>query len=300
LVPWGKKYIQPKDWGWKKKKRKLNNNTKKKTVLITGCSSGFGYLTSNFLASKGYVVYSGVRKEKDLNMFNSSNIYPIHLDITWDQDRIFGVVNKIVEKEGKIDILINNAGFGILGITGSFNINEIKNQFETNLFGQFKVIKSVLPYMRAQKNGLIININSIAGLYTSAFYGVYSSSKFALEALTTALRVEESVNGIKVVSVNPGSHNTNFWKNVRFPDEPEDLNKIIASEVNSKLARFRGDPMNVVRTIYKIVNSKNPRKNYLVGWSAYIIHYFYPVIPQVVVDFFSKKTMFVLQRKRAR
>ena len=268
-----------------------------KVILITGCSSGFGYLTAKLLSSNGHIIYAGVRNEKDLKIFNQKNIKPILLDVTWSQDKINKVIEVIKSNESKIDVLINNAGFGFLGVTGSFSVEELKEQFETNVFGVFKTTKAVLPYMRKQKRGLVINISSIAGIQTSAFYGVYSASKFALEALATSMRAEESLYNIDFVSVNPGSHVTKFWENVKFPKELELFNKLMADKINSKLARFRADPMNVTYTIERIINTERPRKNYLVGLSAYLLSIANWLLPYGVIDFVSKKVMVNLGKK---
>lgn len=271
-------------WSVIKNTTGLNN----KVILITGCSSGFGFEMAGLLAKRGHTVYAGVRDTDDLRLVDGKNIYPVLLDVTWNQEKISELIHEIINKEGKIDVLVNNAGFGILGLVGSFNENEIKEQFETNLFGQFKMAKAVLPGMRKQRRGLIINISSVAGLHTSAFYGVYSSSKFALEAITAAMRVEESLYGIDVVSVNPGSYTTKFWENVKFPAEFEPLNNIIAAEIQSKLARFRANPMNVAYAVEKIINTPNPKKNYLVGLGANLIYYGKNFVPNRFVDWFAK------------
>ena len=163
----------------------------RKVILITGCSSGFGYETAKLLSERGFVVYAGIRKEKDLSILNGTNLKTVLLDVMWTQEKIDGVVNKIIEKEGRIDVLVNNAGFGFLGLIGSFTEEEIRDQFDTNFFGQFKMIKSVLPYMRQEKDGLIVNISSTAGYSANAFYGVYSASKFALEALPQMIQIKK-------------------------------------------------------------------------------------------------------------
>ena len=269
----------------------------KKVILITGSSSGFGNEVAKLLASKGHTVYAAVRKEADLSLFEGTPINPILIDVTWPQEKITEAVTTIIQKDGTIDVLVNNAGYGTLGIVGSFSVDEIKDQFETNFFGAFKMIKAVLPYMRKQKRGLIINISSIAGIHTSAFYGIYSSSKFALEALTTALRVEESINGIDVVSVNPGSYITKFWVNARFPVEPEPLNKLILSQIHEKFTRLRGNKVNVVSVIEKIINTEHPKKNYLVGISAYTLAFIGWITPAFVIDFVGKKVMASLGKK---
>lgn len=258
-----------------------------KVVLITGCSSGFGYETAKLLAAQGYRVYASVRDPRDLSIFEGNNPKPILLDITWPQERINTVVNQVLIREGKIDVLVNNSGFGFLGTIGSFAYVEVKDQFETNFFGQFKMIKAVLPYMRKRRKGLIINISTISGLVTTAFYGVYSASKFALEALTTSLRNEESINGIMVVAINPSSHKTKFWENVKFPKEGGFINQKIR-EMVIKLKHFRGDPKAVAKTILKVIRTKSPHKNYLVGFEASIIYFMSRITPQWLIDWVGK------------
>jgi len=216
-----------------------------KVVLITGCSSGFGRLTAELLAENGFLVYAGLRRREELDRFaNKKNLIPVQLDVTWASSKIAKVIELIIARTGKIDVLINNAGFGFIGPVGDFFEEEIRDQFETNFFGQFKVISAALPLLRREKRGLIININTISGLISTAFYGVYSASKFALDACTTALRFEEAVNGISVVSVYPGSFKTNFWENLKWAKKSPEINKKIAEIANAGRWRL-GNPIQV-------------------------------------------------------
>lgn len=262
-----------------------------KTILITGCSSGFGYHTAILLAKSGYSVHASVRKSVDIAKLKLAignlPLSIFQLDVTWPQAKI----NRIVAQIGHIDVLVNNAGFGYLGATESFTITELEDQFSTNFFGAFKMFKAVLPSMRKRRAGLIININSISGLATTAFYGVYSASKFALEALTTSLRAEESLFGVQVISVNPGSFATNFWSNSKSASkiDPEisRLNTKFLRLVNHPLHR-RPHPSPVPATIKSIIESSHPRKNYIVGFEANVLFFLHRLLPLSFQDWLVK------------
>lgn len=272
----------------------------RKVILITGCSSGFGFLTAKLLAENNYQVYAGVRKAKDLTKFGHTPPLPktVLLDVTWSQEKIDQVVKSITKKENHLDVLINNAGFGFLGSVKTFTDQEIKEQFETNVFGLLKVTRSVIPYMEKQKSGTVINISSSAGLITTAYYGIYSASKFAVEALTSALRAEESLYGIDVVSVNPGSFQTSFWKNEKFPHKEGEaprsqgskLNRKIKNLINNTAAR-RGNPTVVARKIKEIIETESPKRNYLVGYDAILLYLVSRFFPQPCLDWLIKKVV---------
>ncbi|MBU1070918.1 SDR family NAD(P)-dependent oxidoreductase [Patescibacteria group bacterium] len=271
----------------------------KKTVLITGVSSGFGFYTAKLLAQSGYKVFGTVRKQKDLKVFTNLplSIQPktLILDITWPQDKITQTVKKIIKKTGKINCLVNNAGYAHMGCVGSFTIEEVRQQFNVNLFGAFKMIFAVLPHMRKQQQGLIINVNSIFGLTTTAFYGIYSASKFALEALTQSLRVEESIFNVNAVSINPGSFKTNSKKNTYYPDCKHLSSKSKIRKLNnkfkkitSKLNRHQG-PERVAVQIKKVIETHNPKNNYLVGYDAKILYLVHKILPTSIQNWLIKK-----------
>jgi len=272
-----------------------------RVVLITGCSSGFGYLTAKLLSQSGYIVYATVRKEKDLQVFASlpKSIQPktILLDITWSQEKIDQIIKNIITKEKQLDVLVNNAGFGYLGTLSSLTAIELEEQMATNVIGLFKVTKSVLPQMRTQKNSLIINLSSIFGLTVSLCYGAYSASKFAVEALAKTLRLEESRFGIRVCCINPGSFETDFRHKEKFSQsEPDSDQKIINQKIKKLLnvPHHRGDPNIVASLIKRIIETKNPKPNYLVGldaWGIYILsNLFSPSTRDWLVRFIRRLT----------
>lgn len=177
-----------------------------KVVLITGGSSGIGKSIGEFLHQKGFVVYGTSRNPEKI----SNSIFPlVALDVR-DKQSIVNCVAEVIQKSGRLDIVINNAGVGITGPIEEIPTEEIRNNFETNLFGPIEVMKAVLPQMRAQKSGLIINITSIAGYMGLPYRGIYSASKGALELITEALRMEVKSFGIQITNVAPGDFATNI------------------------------------------------------------------------------------------
>ena len=177
-----------------------------KVVLITGASSGIGKAIATFLSAKGYIVYGTSRNPKNEKEFSFKLIA---LDVL-KLDTINTAVNYIFEKEGRLDVLVNNAGMGITGPVEETPTDEMRAVFNTNLFGAIDVMKAVLPQMRKQNAGTIINVTSIAGYMGLPFRGLYSATKGALEIVTEAVRMEVKNFGIDIVNVAPGDFATNI------------------------------------------------------------------------------------------
>lgn len=236
----------------------------KGVVLITGASSGFGQTTANYLANKGYIVYGTSRK-----VVADSNINMIKMDVCQPESITAGIKH-ILEKEGRIDVLINNAGMGIGGSIELATSEEISLQMNTNFMGMANMCKEVLPIFRKQRSGKIINISSIGGIMGLPYQGFYSASKFAIEGYSEALAAEVKGFGIKVVLVEPGDFSTNFTANRKksiLTLENEDYTisyqkslKIIENEENNGLK-----PISLAKRIDKIIKSKNPRFRYIVA-----------------------------------
>ena len=177
-----------------------------KVVFITGASSGIGKSIGEFLHHKGYRVYGTSRNPQNI----SGSLFPlVALDVR-NAESIKTAVAQVIAEAGAIDVLVNNAGVGITGAVEEIPADEIRNNFEVNLFGPIEVMKAVLPQMRVQKSGLIINITSIAGYMGLPYRGVYSASKGALELITEAIRMEVKGFGINITSVAPGDFATNI------------------------------------------------------------------------------------------
>lgn len=238
----------------------------KKVILITGISSGFGRETAKLLADKGHIVYGTVRKESG----KEKNINYLIMDLT-DQKSIQRAVSNVLEKEGRIDVLINNAGMHAGGAIETSPIETIKLQMDTNFMGMVYMIREVLPAMRSQGGGMIINFSSIMGLMGLAFQAFYSASKFAIEGFSEALRMEVNKFNIKIVLINPGDFNTSNTANRRYFLAPEVLNDPYYEQFKKTLAIVEKEesngwnPVILAKKIVKIVDSANPRQRYIIA-----------------------------------
>lgn len=236
-----------------------------KVVLITGGSSGIGKSIGEFLQHKGFVVYGTSRNpERILN-----SVFPlIALDVR-NTDSILLAVAKVIEISGRLDVVINNAGVGITGPLEEIPTEEIKNNFETNLFGPIEVMKAVLPQMRTQKSGLIINITSIAGYMGLPYRSVYSASKGALELITEALRMEVKPFGIQITNVAPGDFATNiaagrFHAPVITGSPYEKVYRNTLEEMNAHVDSG-SSPNEMAEAIFKIITTDKPNVHYKIG-----------------------------------
>jgi len=236
-----------------------------KVVLITGGSSGIGKSIGEFLYHKGFVVYGTSRNpERILN-----SLFPlVALDVR-NVGSIHAAVAKIIATSGKLDIVINNAGVGITGPLEEIPTEEIKNNFETNFFGPIEVMKAVLPQMRKQQSGLIINVTSIAGYMGLPYRSVYSASKGALELITEALRMEVKSFGIKITNVAPGDFATNIASG-RF-HAPVINGSAYEIPYGNTLKTMDehvdtgSNPNEMAEAVYKIIQVKEPKIHYKVG-----------------------------------
>lgn len=201
----------------------------KKVVLITGCSSGFGRLSAETLALQGHCVYATMRDPygrnhsaaADLQRIASRkniNIQVLALDVT-DDTSAKAAVKKIIQDEGHIDVLVNNAGIMNVGITEAYELDQIKHQMEVNFYGPARLDRLVIPYMRKQKSGLLIHVSSLAGRLVFPYFGSYCASKFAMEALAESYRYELSSQGIDSIIVEPGPFDTSLISNAPKPHD---------------------------------------------------------------------------------
>lgn len=241
----------------------MDKNTKR-IVLITGASSGIGKTCAIHLHKRGYRVYGTSRYTHSDNAFEM-----IQMDVDSDIS-VKQCIDFILEKEGRVDVVVNNAGFGIAGAVEDTSIDEAKAQFETNFFGVLRVCQTVLPIMRKQEGGWIVNISSIAGLIALPFHGLYSASKFALEGLTEALRLEVKSFGIKVVLIEPGNFNTQFAKHRRKTLQSQQSPVYLQSFNNSlevmETDEMRGaSPDRIACLLERIIKIPLPRLRYTTG-----------------------------------
>jgi len=265
-----------------------------KVVLITGASSGIGRVTAQYLSHKGFKVYGTSRmnsvEKKELKLDNLP-FELIEMDLM-KIETIEAAIDHVIEKEGRIDVLINNAGIGITGSIEETPTKEIRKSFETNLFGTLEVIQFVIIQMRKQGNGLIINITSIAGYLGLPFRGIYCATKGALEILSEALSMEVKEFGIKITNVAPGDVATNIAKRRYytpvFSNSPyEDIYKKNI-EIMDEHVEKGTDPIVLARYLHKIILKSNPKLHYKVG---YFIDKFSITLKRILPDRLFERLM---------
>jgi NAD(P)-dependent dehydrogenase (short-subunit alcohol dehydrogenase family) len=236
----------------------------KRVVLVTGASSGIGLACAKHLAGRGYRVYGTSRRA---GTGQAGSVAMLVADVT-DDHSVEQAVAAVLEREGRLDIVVNNAGMGIAGPVENTSIEEAKRQLEVNFFGAFRVCRAVLPALRSQRSGYIVNIGSIGGLVAIPYQAMYSASKFALEGLSESLRMEVRPFGVKVVIIEPGDHKTALTENRTAMSGGTDA---YSRAFQAALARTAHDeqsgpgPEQVARLLYRIVNIRNPRLRYTIG-----------------------------------
>jgi NAD(P)-dependent dehydrogenase (short-subunit alcohol dehydrogenase family) len=235
----------------------------KRVVLVTGATSGIGLACATHLAGRGYRVYGTSRRAGG---GQPGGVAMLVADVT-DDHSVEQAVAAVLEREGRLDIVVNNAGMGIAGPVENTSIEEAKRQLEVNFFGAFRVCRAALPALRS-RSGYIVNIGSIGGLIAIPYQAMYSASKFALEGLSESLRMEVRPFGVKVVIIEPGDHKTAITENRTEMSGGTDA---YSQSFQAALARTAHDeqsgpgPEQVARLLYRIVNTRNPRLRYTIG-----------------------------------
>ncbi|NOJ30159.1 MAG: short-chain dehydrogenase [Nitrososphaeraceae archaeon] len=248
----------------------------KKVAIVTGSSSGIGNAIVLELARNNFITYGTMRnldKISDLKTIadqENLKIYFKQLDVT-DDNSVKNAINSIVEETGRIDVLVNNAGYGLVGAFEDLSLDEVQKQFETNVFGVIRVTQAVLPTMRKQESGIIVNISSGAGRFGYPTASAYVSSKFALEGLTESMSYEIEPFGIRTVLIEPGVIKTNFFNSMSLarkskdPDSPYLQMMQVMEKSVTKMLEKGTIPQYVAKTVLEAVTSKNPKLRYLVG-----------------------------------
>ena len=246
-----------------------------KTALVTGASSGIGEETARTLHKLGYTVYAAARRTDRLKQLTAIGIHALTMDVTDDESMSSGI-EKISTETGRIDVLVNNAGYGSYGAIEDVSLDEARRQFEVNVFGLGRLTQLVLPHMRAQRSGTIINISSMGGRLTTPLGGWYHATKYAVEALSDALRMETAPFGIDVVVIEPGGIRTE-WSGIAADHLEETAEgsayasqiKAVANSMRSESTNKRQSPPSVIAdTVEKIVTARKPRTRYVVGFAA--------------------------------
>lgn len=266
----------------------------KQVVLITGATSGIGFQTAQLLADKGYIVYGVGRRIEKLNALK--NIHAIKMDIT-DESSIQKTVEQVISEQNRIDILINNAGYGSYGAIEDVEISEARKQFEVNLFGLARLTQLVLPYMRKQHSGKIINISSMGGRFTSYFGAWYHATKYALEAFSDALRMEVEPFGIEVSIIEPGGIKTDWGhiaadqlaasaKGGAYEKTAFKAAEGMHKQYNSNLL---SNPKIIADTILKAASKKKPKARYLIGMGAKPLVFLHAILPARLFDHIARR-----------
>ena len=248
-----------------------------KVALVTGSSSGIGFETALSLARENYFTYASMRntskagKIQEIAKKENLNLQVIELDID-KEDSIKSAVKKIQEQKGRIDVLVNNAGYGLFGCLEDITMDELKAQFQTNFFGVVSLIQEIAPIMRKQGSGIIVNVSSVAGRIGFPGTPAYISSKFALEGLSECMRYELSPFGIKTIIIEPGVIQTNFFSSMKVaygkPGSPyKEITEKVLNGVKM-MAEMGTPPIEVAKTIMKAIKTAEPLPRYVVGSDA--------------------------------
>ena len=270
----------------------------KKIILLTGASSGIGYQTAESLAKEGHIVYGAARRTEKMETLKQFGVKPIYLDVT-DEENIKSAIDTIIRNEGRINVLINNAGYGSFSAVEDVEINEARRQFEVNLFGIARLVQLVLPHMRKQKEGRIINVSSMGGRLTTYFGAWYHATKYGLEAFSDALRMEVANFGIDVSLIEPGGIKTdwriiaadklaNSAKGGAYEKEAMKTAKGMKKQYSGNLL---SNPTVITKAISKAVNSNRPKARYLIGFMAKPLVFLHTILPTKVFDKIMKKLM---------
>jgi len=245
-------------------------------ALITGCSSGIGYETALMLGRNGFRTFATMRNTKKSDSLQEIirkeglDVSIQQLDVN-DNASIENTINNIKNEANRIDVLINNAGFGLVGFFEDLTLDEIRDQFETNFFGALNITKKIIPIMRLQKSGTIINISSGAGQVGFPGISAYVSTKFAIEGFSESLTYELLPYGIKVVIIEPGVIKTNFFRNCKVSEHSVKKNSTYSTSLDKFqknieiMQEHATSPTDVAKVIIQVLGNSEPKQRYIVG-----------------------------------
>jgi NAD(P)-dependent dehydrogenase (short-subunit alcohol dehydrogenase family) len=250
-------------------------------VLITGCSTGIGRATAQHLAAKGHVVYATARRPGSIADLEATGCRTLALDVT-DEASMAAAVQRVVDEQGAVGALVNNAGYSQSGALETLDLDDVRRQFETNVFGLLRMCQLVLPSMRERGFGRIVNMSSMGANFTFPGGGAYHATKFAVDALSDTLRFEVQAFGIDVVIIQPGLIRTEFGETAaestaRSAEGPYGaFNDSVAQATKDvyeggPMARLGGGPDTVARTVQRAITAKKPKTRYLVTPSAHLL-----------------------------
>ncbi len=270
----------------------------KKVIILTGASAGIGFETAKFLAQNGNKVYGLARRLEAMEPLKEFGVKPIQIDLL-DIDKLKTIIDSIIEEEGRIDVLINNAGYSEHGSILDVTKENAQRQLNINVIAPMELFKLVFPIMKEKNKGLIINISSMGGRLTFPFLGWYHASKYSIEALSNAMRLEYKKFGINTVIIEPGVIKTEFYD--VLAEKRSDLNKdslfhenYILEEKNSNNTIKKGtNSVEISELINKIIESKKPKARYVKGYGAkpllFINKYFPKAFDKLIIRMYGLK-----------
>ncbi len=261
----------------------------KKVVLITGASSGIGKETAKLLSQSGLVVYGAARRLDKMQDLKEAGVHILPMDVTDEQSMVKGVQD-ILKAEKRIDVLVNNAGYGSYGSLEDVPLSEAKYQFEVNVFGMARLTQLVIPQMRSQKSGKIINISSIGGKLGEPHGAWYHATKFAVEGLSDSIRMELKQFGIQVIVIEPGAIITE-WNRIsrenlikRSGNTAYKTMAVKQVHMMEKADKSGSQPVVIARVIKRAVDSHNPRTRYAAGGGAKPLLFLRSIVPDKLFD----------------
>lgn len=263
----------------------MSEEKKEGVAVITGSSTGIGFETSLTLARNGFDTYATMRKlgsegsKHITDIAKSENLALQAIELDVDNDKsVLDAINRIARENGRIDVVVNNAGYALVGAIEETSMEEIKAQFETNFFGAVRVMHAVIPIMRKQRTGRIINITSMGGRIAIPLDSIYHGTKFALEGLSESIQYELEPFGIKIILIEPGAVGSNFWKNLKMASsssDPSNTNnppyRQLANSISESFKQMVHNvilPSEVAKVILQAATSDNPDFRYVVGKDA--------------------------------
>ena len=267
-----------------------------KAVLITGCSTGIGRATAEHLAARGWTVYATARKLDSIRDLEARGCGLLEVDVT-DEELMAGAVRAVEEAEGAVGVLVNNAGYSQSGAIEQVPLEQVRRQFETNVFGLIRMCQLVLPSMRRQAYGRIVNLSSMGGKLTFPGGGIYHATKHAVEAVSDALRFEVRGFGVDVVTIEPGLIKTQFAETavgsieVRegpYAEFEQAVANSTAGAYEGAVGRLGGGPESVARAIERAISARRPRARYRVTPSAGLLMGIRRILPDRGWDAFLR------------
>ncbi len=265
-------------------------NTEKKVILITGCSSGIGRALAKAWHAKGEIVYAGARDTASLSQLSSAGMHALKIEVTSEND-LRQALQTIEKEQGRLDVLVNNAGYGAIGPIAEVPLTELRRQFDTNVFAPIQLVQMALPLLRRAPTGTILQIGSVSADFVSPFAGVYCASKAALHALSEALRMELSPFAIRVIIVAPGAIRSYFGataeKGLEKTLSPHSLYQSILPAIQARARASQSNPSPVevvVQRIMREVDKDKPKPILRVGKGAFALLYLKRWLPTRTLD----------------